>query len=60
MEGARLVHGCIGGLFAKNYQLPEFSWDKENKPKPKPYTEDEINAMRREAQAFADRLNKKK
>lgn len=57
MEGARLIHGIVGGLFAKNYHLPEFPWDDEGKQKPKPYTQEDIAQMQAEAQAWADRLN---
>lgn len=59
MEGARLIHGCIGGLFAKNYKLPIFPWDDEFKDEPKEYSEAEISAMREEALAFEKTLNTK-
>ena len=59
-NAARLIHGCIGGLFAKNYKIPEFPWDDEGKPKPHEYTPDEIAKLRAEAEAWAAKLNNKK
>lgn len=57
-EAARLLHGVIGGLFAKNYTPPEFPWDKEERPQAPEYTQDDIDRLRTEATAWADRLNK--
>jgi len=55
-----MIHGVIGGLFAKDYTLPEFPWDNEHEPKPHEYTEDEIEDLRRQGEEWAKELNKKK
>lgn len=59
-NAARLIHGCIGGLFAKNYKIPEFPWDNEDKGKTHEYTEDEIQKLKAEAEAWAAKMNQKK
>ena len=60
-EAARMIHGCIGGLFAKDYKLPEFPWDKENQRRDTPYpTKEEYDEMMEEARRFEQRLNSKK
>lgn len=58
-EAARMIHGCIGGLFAKSYKLPIFPWDNEFKDETKEYSEEEIAALREEALAFEKTLNMK-
>lgn len=56
-----MIHGCIGGLFAKDYKLPEFPWDKENQRRDTSYpTKEEYDKMMEEARRFEQRLNSKK
>lgn len=57
-ESARMLHGCIGGLFAKDYKLPEFPWDHELKHRDTSHpSHDEIRQLMQEAQDMERRLN---
>lgn len=57
LEAARMVHGCIGKLFSRDYKLPEFPWDNEHRTKPADYTQEQIDEMRQQAAQFAQQLN---
>lgn len=59
-EAARMIHGCIGGLFAKDYELPKFPWDNENERRDEaPPTPDELRQIMIEAEEMERRLNKR-
>lgn len=56
-DQARMITTIIGKLFAKNYQVPSFPWEKKE-PAPAA-SQEELDEIMQEAHEWEARLNKK-
>lgn len=60
-DQARMVSSIIGRLFAKNYTIPTFPWEEDEKrtgsSEMKPPTEDEIHQLQAEAKEWEKMMN---
>lgn len=57
---ARMITSIIGRLFAKDYKIQTFPWEKEDQVDTAPPTEDELKDILKEASAWEEELNRTK
>lgn len=56
-DQARMITALVGKLFAKDYKIPTFPWEKKETDFAPP-TEEELAQIRREGEEWAAMLNR--